>query len=536
MPKNAGPDVREAPAATGESGTRANAGSASASGTPAGARGVAQRRTFKAVAPASGSALEPAFDVATWADIEEATRAAEGAFPAYAATAPAERAAFLRAIAAKLEDDAGAIVTRANEESALGLPRLTGELARTANQLRMFAGIVEDGSWQDARIDRGDPNRTPAPKPDVRSMRRPIGPVAVFGASNFPLAFSVAGGDTASALAAGCPVVCKAHPAHPGTSQRVAAAVLKAADATGMPKGVFALLFDDGYGVGEALVRDPRIRAVGFTGSRSGGKALMAIASQRPVPIPVYAEMSSVNPLFVLPGAAEARGEAIADGVHSSFTLGVGQFCTNPGVVLLPLGAAGDMIRDRLAERTRATDPAVMLTAGICEAYGRGLDRLAVAGAHLVAEGPSGAGGQAHAALWEGPLAGVLADAHGSALLSEVFGPSTVLLRYQGASELIALADAMEGQLTATVHGEAAELAEQGALFAALERLAGRVIVNQFPTGVEVTDAMVHGGPYPATSDGRSTSVGGRALLRFTRLVAYQNLPQALLPEALRDR
>lgn len=504
--------------------------------TPGRTAQPAAQRTFKAVAPATGALLEPPYPVATAAEVADAARRAAAAFPAYAATAPAERGAFLRAIAARLEHHADAIVTRADEESALGRPRLTGELARTANQLRMFAGIVEDGGWQDARIDAGDPQRKPAPKPDVRSMRRPLGPVAVFGASNFPLAFSVAGGDTASALAAGCTVVCKAHPAHPGTSDRVARAVLEAVEASGMPDGTFALLFDDAHEVGAALVRDPRVRAVGFTGSRAGGQALMALAAARPVPIPVYAEMSSVNPLFVLPEAARVRGAALADGLHASFTLGVGQFCTNPGVVLLPTGPDGDAIRDRLAERTAATDAATMLTAGICEAYGRGLEALAARGARLVATGPAGAGGQAHAAVWEAPASAISSDSGGSALLAEVFGPSTLLLRYERTDDLRDLAEAMEGQLTASVHGEPAELEQQAALFGALERLAGRVIVNQFPTGVEVTDAMVHGGPYPATSDGRSTSVGGRALLRFTRLVAYQNLPQALLPEALRDR
>ncbi|MDR9392627.1 MAG: aldehyde dehydrogenase (NADP(+)), partial [Trueperaceae bacterium] len=384
------------------------------------------------------------------------------------------------------------------------------------------------------RIDPADPDRTPAPKPDLRSMRRAIGPVAVFGASNFPFAFSVAGGDTASALAAGCPVVVKAHPGHPGTSELVGAAIADAAHRTGLPDGVFSLLFDDGHDAGAQLVRAPEIRAVGFTGSRGGGEALMRIATERPVPIPVYAEMGSVNPVFVLPGAAHARGEAIAEGLHVSFTLGVGQFCTNPGVVLVPRGADGDAIATELARRTEATPGGTMLNARVCEMYGRGIDALREAGGTPLAQGYAADGPTAaSAAAWEVDLAAVRAD---PTLLHEVFGPSTVLVWYRDVVDLVAFARAMEGQLTATVHAEDDELDVVRPLFAVLADRAGRVLFGGFPTGVEVSPAMVHGGPFPATSDGRGTSVGTYAIERFTRFVAYQNAPQALLPEALRDR
>ena len=489
-------------------------------------------RTFQGVDARTGERLEPAFHPAATGDVERAVRAAEGAFPAYAAAGPAARAGFLRAIAGELEAHGDAIVARADRETALGAPRLTGELSRTANQLRLFAGLLEEGTWVDALIDEGDPQRQAGPKPDVRSMRRALGPVAVFGASNFPLAFSVAGGDTASALAAGCPVVFKAHPAHPGASELVARAIVAAARGQGMPDGVFALLYDDGYDVGQALVRHPLVRAVGFTGSRAGGQALMRLAAERPQPIPVYAEMSSVNPVFVLPGATRRRPEEIADGLLGSFTLGVGQFCTNPGVALLEAGEAGDRLRDRLVDGARDAEAHAMLTAGIHRAFTSGLQRLAGEGARKLAEGRrAGSLTAASAAVWETDVSSALAN---PGLTQEVFGPSTLLIRYRDDAELLAFAGAMEGQLTATLHGEPDEWERYRPLVAALERKAGRLIVNQFPTGVEVCRAMVHGGPYPATSDGRTTSVGARAIERFTRLVAYQNFPEALLPAELR--
>jgi NADP-dependent aldehyde dehydrogenase len=492
----------------------------------------AGKRTFHATDARSGEKLEPGFHPASAADLERAALAAERAFDAYAATPCAERAAFLRAIAAELEARGEPIIARADRETALGTARLTGELGRTANQLRLFATLLDEGTWLDVRVDAGDPGRTPAPKPDVRSLRRPLGPVAVFGASNFPLAFSVAGGDTASALAAGCPVVVKAHPAHPGTSELVGRAIRAAAREQGMPDGVFSVLFDDGYEVGRALVRHPLVRAVGFTGSRGGGQALMRLAAERPEPIPVYAEMSSVNPVFVLPQATRRRPGVIADALLASFTQGVGQFCTNPGIVLLEAGEAGDALRDRLVEGARKAEAHAMLTAGIYDAFEGGLKRLAEAGAYQLGVGRRASSlTAASSAVWETDVAATLGDPR---LTQEVFGPSTLLVRYRDDEELLAFVGAMEGQLTATLQGEDDEWERYRPLVGALERKVGRLIVNQVPTGVEVCRAMVHGGPYPATSDGRSTSVGARAIERFTRLVAFQNFPKALLPAELR--
>ncbi len=489
-------------------------------------------RRFHATDPTTATALPPAFLAADDADVSEACASASEAFPILARSSVATRAHLLGAIADGLEARAAALVARAAAETALPAARLEGELARTSHQLRMFASLIQDPAWLDPRVDRGDPDHQPLPLPDVRSLRRPIGPVAVFGASNFPLAFSVAGGDTASALAVGCPVVVKAHPGHPGTSELAGQAIAAAVQTTGLPGGAFSLLFDDGFAVGEALVRDPRVRAVAFTGSRAGGDALRRLAQARPEPIPVYAEMGSVNPVFVLPAAARQRGPQIAAALHASFTLGVGQFCTNPGVVLLPAGPAGDALRDELATRTAATPSGTMLGSGIWSAYERGRAALSGAGARAVAQGEAGANANAAVAcLHEADLAAAL-DA--PTLLHEVFGPSTLLLRYEREADLLRFAAAMEGQLTATVHAEPEEHEGLGPLVEALADRVGRILFGGVPTGVAVVPAMVHGGPYPATSDGRSTSVGGRAMERFTRLVAFQDAPEALLPETLR--
>ncbi len=488
-------------------------------------------RSFRATDPRTGEALEPRFHAARADDVERAAQAAEHAFSAFAAAPRAERAALLRAIAEELDARGELIIDRADRESALGAARLASELGRTCNQLRLLATLVDEGDWLDVRIDEGDPGRSGGAKPDVRSLRRPLGPVAVFGASNFPLAFSVAGGDTASALAAGCPVVVKAHPAHPGTSELAGRAIAAAVRSGGMPEGTFSLLFDDAYQVGQALVTHPLIRAVGFTGSRAGGQALMRLAADRPDPIPVYAEMSSVNPVFVLPHATRVRPDAIADGLLASVTLGVGQFCTNPGLVLVPSGTEGDALRDRLVAGARRSEARTMLTPGIHRAFQGGLEQLAGEGARKLAEGERAAGpAAASAAVWEVDIAAALANPR---LAREVFGPSTLLIRYGHDDELLAFARGMEGQLTASLHGEPDEWERYRPLAAALERKVGRLIVNQFPTGVEVCRAMVHGGPYPATSDGRTTSVGARAIERFTRLVAFQNVPRELLPREL---
>ena len=489
-------------------------------------------RTFRAVNPATGQPEGPEHRVTTLAELSELGARAKQAFRSYSRLAGSQRAVFLRSVADGLDAAADSLVPTAMAETALPEPRLRGEVLRTSNQLRMFAGLIEDDAWLGARVDPGDPDRKPAPKPDVRAVRRPIGPVAVFGASNFPFAFSVAGGDTAAALAAGCSVIAKAHPGHPGTSQLVADIIVEAAAATGMPQGVFSLVMDDGHEVGAALVQLPEVKAVGFTGSRAGGDSLTRLASARPEPIPVYAEMGSVNPVFVLPGATAERGAEVADGLFGSFTLGVGQFCTNPGVVLLPAGAEGDAVAKRLTELTDNAKAGTMLNARVCELYGRGVSDLEAAGGQPLAKGQAGAGAtEGVPTLWQAPLKAAIEN---PALLSEVFGPSTLLLRYESQGQLLAFAEEMEGQLTATLQGQPAELAQLGELVEALANKAGRVIVNQWPTGVEVGPAMVHGGPYPATSDGRGTSVGTLAIDRYTRWVAYQNFPAELLPAALR--
>lgn len=492
----------------------------------------AEGRTFTATDPATGEKLGPVYTAATDAELEHAGRLAAEAFGAYASSPGPDRTRFMHAIADELERDSEAIVERGRRETALSEGRLNGELGRTTNQIRMFAELVEDEAWRDPRAQlTGEGSAWSA---DLRSMRRAIGPVAVFGAGNFPLAFSVAGGDTASALAAGCPVIAKAHPGHPGLSELAGHAIARAARATRMPLGVFSLLFDDAHDVGVELVKRPEVRAVAFTGSRSGGQALMQVAAERDAPIPVFAEMGSINPLFVLPEAAKARGEEIAEGLHGSFTLGVGQFCTKPGVVLVPRGAAGDALVRALAERTEGTTDSTMLNTRTSDGYERGLVRLRDADAELVASGAIASSSPAcgAATLWETDLDKVAAR---PALLEEVFGPSTVVLRYDLASSLAPFVRALEGQLTGTIHAERDELAAHRDLIESIADRAGRVIVNQFPTGVDVGPATVHGGPYPATSDGRSTSVGSRAIERFTRWVSYQNVPPEVLPEPLQN-
>ncbi len=492
-------------------------------------------REFHAVNPANGETLEPLFHSATVDGIDRAARLASKAFSRYGRTSGAERGAFLRAIAERLEAHGNDLVARAGLETALPEPRLRGELGRTTSQLRMFASLAEEGSWVDARIDHGDPGRKPLPKPDVRSMLRPLGPVAVFGASNFPLAFSVAGGDTASALAAGCPVIVKAHPSHPGTSELAGMAILEAVEACSLPDGVVSLLFDAGHEGGVALVRHPAIRAVGFTGSRRGGTALMEIAASRPEPIPIYAEMGSINPVFVLPGAMQERGAEIAAGLHASVTLGVGQFCTNPGLVLGTAGATMDSFLASLEEGLKRSAPAAMLNGAICASYRGSVDRFAsVEGVERRVSVPvdTTGGHVAGAALFVANDHTFLSHED---LSAEIFGPSTLVVRCATKERLLDVAASLEGQLTATVHATASDLEDYPELVEILEQRAGRVLFNGYPTGVEVCDAMVHGGPYPATSDGRTTSVGTRAIERFARLVAWQNAPETVLPEELHE-
>lgn len=492
--------------------------------------------TFRATSPLDGTPLEPAFHISNAADVAAAMELADAAFASYRETTGAQRAAFLERIADEILALGDDLLHRAHRETGLPEARLIGERARTVNQLRLFAEVARDGSWVDARIDTALPDRQPVPKPDLRRMLIPLGPVVVFGSSNFPFAYSVAGGDTASALATGNPVVVKAHSGHPGTSELVATAVRNAVAACQLPPGVFSMLHGAGKVIGLALVKHPATRAVGFTGSRAAGRALFDAAAARPDPIPVFAEMSSLNPIFLLPEALRERSAAIAEGLKNSITQGVGQFCTKPGLVF---GLAGDdfeQFQRTLAAGLASVRPATMLHGGICEAYHEGLDRVAaVAEVKLLArslDGPDPKQTHGEAVLMATDAATFRRH---PALAEEVFGPFSILISAASTADLEETAQHLEGQLTATVHGTPADLQSAGKLLRVLERKAGRLILNGFPTGVEVCPAMNHGGPYPATTDSRFTSVGTAALARFVRPICYQNFPASQLPAALQE-
>ncbi|OYX67411.1 MAG: aldehyde dehydrogenase (NADP(+)) [Sphingomonadales bacterium 32-64-17] len=493
-------------------------------------RGSAQ--TFRAKDAASGEEFGEAFAIASEADVSDACSAAAAALRPLSTLKASDRAAFLRDVAARIDALGDTLTQLAMQETGLPEARLTGERGRTVGQLRLFADEIEQGGWLDLRVDHADPARTP-PKPDLRLRKIALGPVAVFGASNFPLAFSVAGGDTASALAAGCPVVVKAHPAHPGTSELVAGAIAEAVEAAGLPGGVFSLLHGPSNELGEALVKDPRIAAVGFTGSRAGGLALMGHAAARPVPIPVYAEMSSINPVILMPHKlAEAAGD-LAKAYVGSLSMGVGQFCTNPGIVLTLAGADCDRFLEGVAEAIAEVPAGTMLTGGIAQAFDSGSTKLGgTSGVRLIGAGAPGTSLCGRAQVYACDGATFLAD-HG--LADEVFGPASLVVTCKDLDEVQQILEEMEGQLTATLHMVKADHPAAANLVPVLERLAGRVIANAWPTGVEVTHAMVHGGPFPATSDGRSTSVGTMAIDRFVRPVSYQDMPAELLPSPLRE-
>jgi len=489
-----------------------------------------------AISPVDGRELPGRFQPASTADVDDCLRAAATAAPAFAAASGSVRAELLEAIAEEILALGDALLDRAGLETALPAARLTGERGRTVAQLQLFAAAARNGSWVDARIDRALPDRQPIPRPDLRRMKLPLGPVIVFGSSNFPLAFSVAGGDTASALCTGNPVVVKAHRGHPGTSELVAGAIQRAVSRCGLPAGIFSMLHGAGAVIGTALVVHPAARAVGFTGSREAGRALCAAAAGRPHPIPVFAEMSSLNPVFVLPGALAARPEQIAAGFLASMTLGVGQFCTKPGVLCAVEGPDLARFRGLLAEAVAAAPAGSMLNADILQAFERGRDSLLrLSGVSLLARAQAAID---PARTQAGPLV-VETDADtflaSDACSDEVFGPCGLLVPARSTADLRRLADRLEGQLTATVHGTPEDLAAAGDLLEILAARAGRLVVNGFPTGVEVCHAMQHGGPAPATSDGRFTSVGSAALERFVRPVCYQDVPDALLPPALRD-
>nr|WP_301287141.1 aldehyde dehydrogenase (NADP(+)) [Sphingobium sp. OAS761] len=494
---------------------------------------MASREQFRGIEAETGRPLEPPFSLAGAEHVSRACELAEAAARDYSMRPLSERAAFLEMIAANIEELGDELLERAHLETGLPPARLTGERGRTVGQLRLFATEVRDGGWLGLRVDPAIPDRQPLPRSDLRSRNEPLGPVAVFGASNFPLAFSVAGGDTASALAAGCPVVVKGHPAHPGTSELVAGAIARAVAASGLPEGVFSLLNAVSNDVGAALVADSRIRAVGFTGSRGGGLALMKIAAARPVPIPVYAEMSAINPVLLMPAALEEKAEALGAAYVASLTMGAGQFCTNPGLVLALESPALDRFLAAAAQAVSEAPAATMLTPTIHAAFEKGVGQL-LDNACVVplARGREGQGPhQGQAALFLASADDFLADDHVS---QEVFGASSVLVRCAGEAALARVIARLEGQLTATVHFTVADEPLVARLLPQLAEKAGRLIANGWPTGVEVCHAMVHGGPFPATSDGRSTSVGTRAIERFLRPVCYQDFPASLLPDLLR--
>lgn len=490
-------------------------------------------RRHLSVNPESGAQLAPEFGLVGTAEVEQAAQAAQSCFDEYRGLGDERRAAFLDAVADELEAMRPQLVERATAETGLPVGRIEGEVGRTSNQFRLFAREVRLGAFHGARHDSALPDRQPAPRSDIRLRRIPLGPVAVFGASNFPLAFSTAGGDTASALAAGCPVIVKGHSAHAGTAELAGQAISRAAARTGMPAGVFSVLFGSGAEVGQQLAAHPAIRAIGFTGSQAAGTALMATAAARPRPIPVYAEMSSINPVIVTRAALAADAAGEAAGLIGSLTLGSGQFCTNPGLVFVEASAEADAYTAALEAGISAAAGQTMLTGAIRSAFDAGVERLQRAGADIGSTGAEGSGPNAPAPVILSTDAQTFIDA--PEMHEEVFGAAALLVTYRDSHELEAALAALGGQLTATLRitGQPADVAFAARLLPQLEQLAGRLIVNEWPTGVEVIDAMVHGGPFPATSDSRTTSVGTLAIERFLRPVAYQNFPVELLPEPL---
>lgn len=482
--------------------------------------------TFQS-SPAHGTAHD--FSTGTVDLVNRACEAAEDAFAAYAATSREDRARFLEAIADGIEARAEAITAIGTAETGLPEARLQGERGRTTGQLRLFADHIRKGDYLDRRVDTALPDRQPLPRPDLRLMQRPIGPVAVFGASNFPLAFSTAGGDTASALAAGCPVVVKGHPAHPGTGEIVAEAIHAAIQSTGMPAGVFSFIHGDSHAVGAALVQHPLIKAVGFTGSLRGGRALFDLCAARHEPIPFFGELGSINPGFVLPHALAARGAKLAEGWSGSLTMGAGQFCTNPGLIVMPKGVLADAFAKAAGDALSKVGPQVMLSDGIAEAYRTGANRAAGVATPIFEAQAEGR--NALPSIYKTSAEEFLRD---HTLAEEVFGPLGVIVTVSGEDQMLDVAEAMEGQLTATLHLDDGDMDMARRLMPVLERKAGRILANGWPTGVEVADAMVHGGPYPASTNFGATSVGTMAIRRFLRPVSYQNIPEALLPEDLR--
>ncbi len=463
----------------------------------------------------------------TQAELDTVLQRAADAADAFGAQSPATRARQLVAVADALDAASGELVPLAIAESNLSEGRLTGELKRTTFQLRLFAEVLDEGGYLQATLDRADAGFALGAKPDLRRILQPVGPVLVFAASNFPFAFSVAGGDTASALAAGCPVVLKGHPGHPQLSVRTGEIIIKALQSAGAPDGAFSVVL--GFEVGTAALQDPRIKAAAFTGSVPGGRALFDIASSRPTPIPFFGELGSINPVFVTPSAVRARGEEIAKGYVTSYSGNAGQLCTKPGLLFLP---ADHGLDDVLAAESKAVAAHRLLNERLHEGYcGRRATVTKAPGVRVLAEG----------SVDDGAVPTLLATdvdtllANREALLEEVFGPLSIVVTYSSEDEARRAAEAFEGNLTATLHAEAEDTEFAATLVNRLRERAGRVLFNGWPTGVAVSPAMQHGGPYPATTDARFTSVGTASIDRFLRPVTYQNVPQDLLPTALRD-
>jgi NADP-dependent aldehyde dehydrogenase len=502
----------------------------------AGERLASSGHTFQCQSPLDGQTLPGDFCHATEEETSSAVAAAGRDFAAFAATPAETRALFLETIARNILDLGDALLERCHAECGLPMARLQGERARTVGQLRMFAQVAREDSWRDPRIDTAQPDRQPLPKPDLRRAHIPLGPVVVFGASNFPLAFSVAGGDTASALATGNPVIVKAHDSHPGTSELVGEAVMAAVKSLGLPAGVFSLLHGPGRQLGPILAKHPASKAVALTGSLTAGRALFDAAASRPDPIPVFAEMSSLNPFIVLPSALAAHGAAIATQLVGSITMGVGQFCTKPGVVFVRPGAGYDDFKKAIANAASAVAPATMLHAGIRGSFARGSKSLLdINGVEVIGK----ASAAADPAKNEGAAVVVRVSAETFLatpdLREEYFGPLGIIVETPDEESLLRCLGILGGQLTITFHGDDTDFTGASALVDTAARMAGRIVFNSVPTGVEVCPSMQHGGPWPAASDARFTSVGTAALVRFTRPVAWQGAPGSLLPEVLRD-
>ncbi|MCL4123804.1 UNVERIFIED_CONTAM: hypothetical protein GTU68_058243 [Idotea baltica] len=490
--------------------------------------------SFSGINPTDGSKLSTEFFNATTSEVNEAVELAESAFKTYKNVSGKVKADFLDAIAEEILALGDILIERACAETGLPSGRITGERGRTMNQLKMFATLLREGSWRDARIETAIPDRAPFPKADIRSIQIPLGPVGIFGASNFPLAFSVAGGDTASALASGCPIVVKGHPSHPGTCELIGHAILNAVVRCNMPNGVFSLVQGVTHEVGMAIVEHSAIKAIGFTGSYGGGKALFDAANRRAEPIPVFAEMGSVNPVFVLPQALNSRTGELAEGLVNSVNLGVGQFCTNPGLVFLKNSDDAAKFQELVGSHVESSTGGIMLNEGISKSYSKGTKSLTESGAvtTLAAGSKADAGFSAATNIFKTDAKSFIQN---DSLQEEVFGPTTTIVNADRKDELLQIASKLKGHLTATLFGTEADLEEYKDLIEVLQSKVGRLIINAFPTGVEVCHAMVHGGPFPSTTNAQSTSVGTMAINRFTRPICYQNFPQSLLPEELKD-